>query len=55
LLATLTPLPLLLLPQATVAVLLGFGYMIDVMFGVDLSFEFDPNADNWRRKTDPQN
>jgi hypothetical protein len=40
--------------QASLAVFFFFGYMIDVIFGTSLTFEFDPDADNWRRKTDPQ-
>ena len=39
---------------ATIFVFLAFGYLIDVMFSDQSSFVFDPNADNWRRKVDPQ-
>ncbi len=38
----------------TIFVFLSFGYLIDVMFNDQMSFIFDPNADNWRRKADPQ-
>lgn len=31
-----------------------FGYLLEKMFCADLTFVFDPNTDNWRRKTDPQ-
>ena len=36
----------------TIAVILSFGYLFDVMFADDNSFIFDPDADNWRRKTE---
>jgi hypothetical protein len=35
-------------------VFLSFGYLIDALFSKDLTFVFDPNPENWRRKTDPQ-
>ncbi|KAJ1417249.1 hypothetical protein B484DRAFT_365550 [Ochromonadaceae sp. CCMP2298] len=38
----------------TAFVFVFFGYLIDVIFGAELSFVFDPNPENWRRKTDPQ-
>jgi hypothetical protein len=40
--------------QCTVFIVLGFGYMMDIMFSQDLQFVYDPNPENWRRKTDPQ-
>jgi hypothetical protein len=39
---------------ATSAVIFGVGYMVDVMFGQDLTFVYDPSPENWRRRTDPQ-
>eukprot|EP00981_Chlorochromonas_danica_P000751 scaffold167_cov168-Ochromonas_danica.AAC.18 len=33
---------------------LFFGYLLDKLFCSDLVFVFDPNPENWRRKTDPQ-
>lgn len=38
----------------TIFVFLTFAYIIDMMFSADLSFVFDPNPDNWRRKVDPR-
>jgi len=37
---------------ATVAVMLAFGFVFDLAFTDDSSFVFDPDADNWRRKTE---
>ena len=39
---------------AVTLIFLLFGYLIDMMFSDDLAFVFDPNPENWRRKTDPQ-
>ena len=30
-----------------------FGVLMDFMFSDEMSFVFDPNPNNWRRKTDP--
>lgn len=38
----------------TLLVFLVFGYLMDMMFSADMAFVFDPNPDNWRRKTDPR-
>ena len=35
-------------------VFLFFGWLMDALFGAELSFVFDPSFDNWQRKTDPQ-
>jgi O-antigen ligase len=35
----------------TVVVFLGFTFVFDLMFTNDKTFLFDPDADNWRRKT----
>ena len=31
-----------------------FGFLMDMLFSDDMSFVYDPNPNNWRRKTDPQ-
>jgi hypothetical protein len=36
----------------TLVVFLFFGYAFDVMFTNSSMFMFDPDADNWRRKTE---
>ena len=36
----------------TVIVMLVFGFFFDVAFTDNSSFIFDPDADNWRRKTE---
>lgn len=38
----------------TLMVFLIYGYILDMMFSADLAFVFDPNPENWRRKTDPR-
>ena len=35
----------------TLVVFLFFGYVFDIMFTNSSMFMFDPDADNWRRKT----
>jgi hypothetical protein len=35
-----------------VAVMIAFAFVFDVTFTDDSSFIFDPDADNWRRKTE---
>jgi len=35
-----------------VAVIIAFAFVFDVAFTDDSSFIFDPDADNWRRKTE---
>lgn len=37
---------------ATVIIFLVFGLFFDVSFTDESSFIFDPDADNWRRKTE---
>ena len=37
---------------ATLVIFLGFTYVFDVVFTNESSFIFDPDADNWRRKTE---
>lgn len=37
---------------ASIAVMFVFGLLFDVTFTDDSSFIFDPDADNWRRKTE---
>ncbi|GMH64276.1 hypothetical protein TrRE_jg9795 [Triparma retinervis] len=36
----------------TLAVVVFFGLIFDMAFTDDSSFVFDPDADNWRRKTE---
>ena len=43
-----------LLLQFTALVFVFFGYMMDVLFCAENAFVFDPNIENWKRKTDPQ-
>ena len=33
-------------------IFLSFGLLMDCMFSQESSFVFDPDAENWRRKTD---
>jgi len=40
--------------QFLVFTFLFFGFLMDRLFNADLSFVFDPNPENWRRKVDPQ-
>ena len=40
------------LQYATVVIMLVFGYFFDVAFTNESDFIFDPDADNWRRKTE---
>jgi hypothetical protein len=41
--------------QWIVAIVFVFmGLLVDLMFGDDSQFIFDPNHDNWRRITDPK-
>jgi hypothetical protein len=40
--------------QFTAFVFVSFGYLVDVMFCSHMTFVFDPNIENWKRKTDPQ-
>lgn len=37
---------------ATIAIMFVFGLFFDVAFTDSSSFIFDPDADNWRRKTE---
>eukprot|EP00566_Odontella_aurita_P035937 CAMPEP_0113532148 /NCGR_PEP_ID=MMETSP0015_2-20120614/3893_1 /TAXON_ID=2838 /ORGANISM="Odontella" /LENGTH=77 /DNA_ID=CAMNT_0000431067 /DNA_START=69 /DNA_END=302 /DNA_ORIENTATION=+ /assembly_acc=CAM_ASM_000160 len=36
----------------TLVILITFGYIFDKSFTDDSMFVFDPDADNWRRKTE---
>lgn len=38
----------------TAFVFVAFGYLVDVLFCAHMTFVFDPNIENWKRKTDPQ-
>lgn len=40
------------LQWTTLVIFLFFGYLFDVAFTNEGSFMFDPDADNWRRKTE---
>ena len=40
------------LQWVTVAIFIFFGYVFDVAFTNSSMFMFDPDADNWRRKTE---
>eukprot|EP00562_Extubocellulus_spinifer_P022477 CAMPEP_0178626552 /NCGR_PEP_ID=MMETSP0698-20121128/8458_1 /TAXON_ID=265572 /ORGANISM="Extubocellulus spinifer, Strain CCMP396" /LENGTH=78 /DNA_ID=CAMNT_0020265761 /DNA_START=42 /DNA_END=278 /DNA_ORIENTATION=+ len=40
------------LQWATLVIFLGFTYTFDASFTDESSFIFDPDADNWRRKTE---
>lgn len=40
--------------QATLLTFAVFGYLIDVLFSAQLTFVYDPNIENWARKTNPQ-
>jgi hypothetical protein len=40
--------------QCLVTAFFFFGWLLERMFCEDLTFVFDPNTDNWRRKVDPQ-
>lgn len=40
------------LQYTSIATILAFGYLFDIMFTDNNSFIFDPDADNWRRKTE---
>jgi hypothetical protein len=40
------------LQYTTVTVMLVFGFFFDISFTNESSFIFDPDADNWRRKTE---
>jgi len=40
--------------QFTAFVFVAFGYLVDVLFCANMTFVFDPNIENWKRKTDPQ-
>eukprot|EP00571_Detonula_confervacea_P016810 CAMPEP_0172299614 /NCGR_PEP_ID=MMETSP1058-20130122/1885_1 /TAXON_ID=83371 /ORGANISM="Detonula confervacea, Strain CCMP 353" /LENGTH=78 /DNA_ID=CAMNT_0013009125 /DNA_START=95 /DNA_END=331 /DNA_ORIENTATION=- len=40
------------LQWTTLIIFLVFGYLFDVMFTDSSMFMFDPDADNWRRKTE---
>jgi hypothetical protein len=37
---------------ASIAIMFVFGLLFDVTFTDDSNFIFDPDADNWRRKTE---
>jgi len=37
---------------ATITIMFVFGFMFDLTFTDSSSFIFDPDADNWRRKTE---
>lgn len=37
---------------ATITVMFVFGLLFDLVFTDNSSFIFDPDADNWRRKTE---
>mmetsp|Transcript_35000 Transcript_35000/g.68916 ORF Transcript_35000/g.68916 Transcript_35000/m.68916 type:complete len:81 (-) Transcript_35000:291-533(-) len=37
---------------ATLASFIGFSYVFDAAFTDESSFVFDPDADNWRRRTE---
>ena len=37
---------------ATVVIVLFFTFVFDLAFTDDSNFLFDPDADNWRRKTE---
>jgi hypothetical protein len=36
----------------TIAIFVAFGLVFDLSFTSESSFLFDPDADNWRRKTE---
>mmetsp|Transcript_22055 Transcript_22055/g.35865 ORF Transcript_22055/g.35865 Transcript_22055/m.35865 type:complete len:80 (+) Transcript_22055:151-390(+) len=40
------------LQWTTIVIFLFFGYVFDVAFTDSNMFMFDPDADNWRRKTE---
>lgn len=40
------------LQWTTIVIFLFFGYLFDVAFTNSSMFVFDPDADNWRRKTE---
>lgn len=40
------------LQYATVVTLVFYTFIFDMSFSGDSSFVFDPDADNWRRKTE---
>ena len=40
------------LQYTTVIIFVMFAYVFDKIFTSDMTFVFDPDADNWRRKTE---
>ena len=40
------------LQYTTFLIFVVFAYLFDMIFCSDMTFVFDPDADNWRRKTE---